>query len=436
MDVQQELDRIAVEAYEYLYPLVSMEITRRVITSAPPGTGLGAGPVNQMHHARAFPPGDFRDVVRPNFDTLYSIAWIDLSDGPVIVSLAREVDRYFMLPLLDMWTDVFASIGTRTTGGGAASYLVVGPGWAGEAPDGMTVLESPTPVAWLIGRVQTNGTDDYPAVHEIQDALTVSPLRPGSASGSAADDVDLRTPPPAQVHAMTGEEFFALGAELLRVHPPHAVDQPMLARMARLGLHAGESLDVARLTAEATGAIERAPASALEQMQAAMRLAPVENGWSFSRQGMGVYGADYLFRASIAMAGLGANLAADAVYPMIRTDAAGEVPVGEHDYVLRFSADDLPPAGAFWSLTMYDGEGYTVPNAIDRYALGDRDPLRFGHDGSLEIIVSREDPGGEWTSNWLPSPEGPLGLTMRIYDPQEPALDGGWSPPPLHRLGG
>lgn len=435
MDAQQELDRIAVEAYEYLYPLVSMEITRRVITNAPPGTGLGAGPSNELHHVRAFPPGDFRDVVRPNFDTLYSIAWLDLRGGPVVVSLERDVDRYFMLPMLDMWTDVFASIGSRTTGGGAARYLVVGPGWDGETPDGMTVIASPTPVTWLIGRVQTNGTDDYAAVHEIQDGMSVRPLEAGSAPGAPDGDVDLSTPPPAQVHAMTGAQFFALGAELLKAHPPHAVDQPMLARMARLGIHSGGSLDAGVLSAEAAAAIERAPASALEQMQAAMRLAPVDNGWSFSRQGMGVYGADYLFRASIAMAGLGANLAADAVYPMIRTDAAGEVPVGEHDYVLRFSVDDLPPAGAFWSLTMYDGEGYTVPNAIDRYALGDRDPLRYGDDGSLEIIVSREDPGGDWTPNWLPAPDGPLGLTMRIYDPQAPALDGGWNPPPLHRLG-
>jgi hypothetical protein len=163
------------------------------------------------------------------------------------------------------------------------------------------------------------------------------------------------------------------------------------------------------------------------------RLAPVVDGWSQMTYGMGVYGTDYWRRAVIAKIGLGANLVEDAVYPVLFHDADGRPPTGEHDYVLHFGADALPPCDAFWSITMYDDEGFTVPNDIDRYALGDRDPLVYGADGSLDLYIQHHDPGEGRRTNWLPSPTGPLGITMRLYDPRREVLDGTWTPPPLTR---
>ena len=439
MPSTKDVDRIAVEAYHYLYPLVLMEVTRKVASGLPAGAKPGLGPPNRFSHMRTFPPGDFKEVVRPNFDTLYSSVWIDLTEEPQVISLSRPVDRYFMLPMLDMWTDVFAVVGTRTTGGEPAHYGIVPTGWKGSLPDGVQRITAPTPRVWIIGRTQNNGPSDYAAVNAIQDGYRVAPLstwpEPGGASPPADPDVDLATPPLDQVNGMTGAEFFAIASDLLALHPPHPTDQPILARLRRLGIAPGEPYDPGSAAPEVAAAVARAPETGLQRMRAAVPTAsPVANGWSIRRAGIGVYGTDYLFRALISMAGLGANLPEDAIYPLIVSDDAGDVPTSERDYVLRFEPGELPPVDAFWSVTMYDGEGFPVPNSLDRYALGDRDPLRFGEDGSLDIYVSRADPGPDRRSNWLPAPEGPLGLTMRLYAPKPEALDGRWSPPPLRRV--
>jgi hypothetical protein len=433
-----DLGRIAVEAYHYLYPLVLMEVTRKVSTGIPAGTRAGFGPPNRFSHMRAFPPGDFKEVVRPNFDTLYSPVWIDLTTEPQVISLRRPVDRYFMLPMMDMWTDVFAVIGTRTTGGGAADYCLVPPGWDGRLPDGLHRIDAPTPHVWVIGRTQTNGTSDYEAVNAIQDGFRISPLstwpEPADGAHSVETDVDLTTPPLDQVNGMTGDEFFAMASGLLAIHPPHPIDQPILARLRHLGITPGEPSDPNSVASGIGEAMARAPETALERMRAAVLAAnPVVNGWSIRRAGIGVYGTDYLYRAVIAMVGLGANLPEDAIYPLIVADDTGEPPLGRRDYVLRFEPAELPPVDAFWSVTMYDGDGFPVPNALGRYALGDRDPLHYGDDGSLDIYVSHTDPGGDRSGNWLPAPEGPLGLTMRLYGPKPEVLDGRWAPPPLRR---
>ena len=164
------------------------------------------------------------------------------------------------------------------------------------------------------------------------------------------------------------------------------------------------------------------------------RLNPVVNGWSIGRSNMGVYGTNYLYRAVIAMVGLGANLAEDAVYPLLLHDSSGDEPVGDHNYVLHFDADQLPPVDAFWSVTMYNAQGFPVPNPLDRYALGDRDSVRYNDDGSLDLYIGQESPDAELEPNWLPAPPGPLGVTMRLYGPRPEILDGRWDPPPLQRI--
>lgn len=432
----EELTRIAADAYLFGFPIVLMEVTRQITTNVPAGRRPGFGPMNLFTHMQAFPPGDFKEVVRPNFDTLYSTLWFDLRDEPIVISVPDTAGRYYMLPFMDMWSDVFALVGRRTTGTAAGNYALVGPGWSGTLPDAVERIDAPTSIGWVIGRTQTNGPADYAAVHEVQAGFVATPLSawPGTpvVPTSVPDDsVDMATAPVDQVLALSGVEFLRHTAELMMQHPPHLVDQPLVARMRRLGLVAGEAFDVDALDADVRDAIETGAVSAKARMERMAAMHPVVDGWSQPTFTMGVYGTDYWRRAVVAKIGLGANLVEDAIYPVLFHDADGNTPVGETDYVLHFAADALPPVDAFWSVTMYDGDGFPVLNDLDRYALGDRDPLVYNNDGSLDLYLQHADPGDERRANWLPAPTGPLGVTMRLYDPRPEVLDGTWTPPPL-----
>jgi hypothetical protein len=421
------------EAYVYLYPLVMMDVTRRQSAAVPADVKPGYGPPKQFHHLRAFPPADFRAVVRPNFDTLYSNAWLDLTAGPVALHVSDTADRYFMLPLMDMWTDVFATIGQRTTGTADQDYLVVGPDHHAGLPSGATILRSPTPYVWIIGRTQTNGPADYDAVHKVQDGYTLTALTP--TEHAPDPDMDLQTDALTLVNKLSAVDFFAHAAKAFAANPPHAADFSALARIATLGIVPGRDFDPARFDSAALAEIEAGASAAREAILGSLTsFGTPANGWRTSTETMGVYGNDYFKRAVVAAGGLGANPPDDAVYPVLATDADGEPVTGENDYLLHFDADALPPAGAFWSVTMYDGEGFQAANELDRFALGDRNPLTYNPDGSLDIYISHRDPGTDRQANWLPAPLGPLGITMRLYAPEPQALDGRWNPPPVLKI--
>lgn len=421
------------EAYTYLYPLATMELTRRQMCNLPAGHKPGYGPANGFSHVRQFPPAEFRVVVRPNFDTLYSSGWLDLTHGPVQIDVPDSDDRYYMLPMLDMWTDVFASPGKRTTGTGAQTFVVTPPGYAGPVPDGATRITSPTPRVWVIGRTQTNGPADYAAVGAFQDGLRITEL--GEPVGQVIDpSVDMETEPLRAVDSMSAVDFFALGAELMKEHAPHHSDYSQLSRIAGLGLVPGQDLDPSRFTAAELEEIEAGAVEAREMMAASLpRMGSVANGWVIPADTMGVYGNYYLKRALVTQVGLGANQAEDAVYPVLLTDSDGQPASGDHDYVMHFAANQIPPVSAFWSITMYDAEGFQVANEINRFAIGDRDNLTFNADGSLDIYLQHTSPGPDKATNWLPAPEGPLGITMRLYAPAPEVLRGAWAPPPVRR---
>lgn len=426
-------------AYIYGYPLVLMHVTQQVSTNVSASEGVAA-PVNQFAHLRAFPDASFREVVRPNLDTFYSIAWLDLSEGPMVLSAPAAGDRYYMLPMLDGWTNVFASPGNRTTGTEPGSWAIVGPGWSGELPDGVSRIDAPTNMVWIIGRTQVNGTADYEAVHRFQDQLDLRPLSAwGDASYSPAEGVpvapgvDKKTPPPDQVAAMDARTFFASLAELMESNPLAAADAETVAEFRAIGLVPGEGFQLPE-EPEIAAAIEQGVADARRRVvETASEPGDLRDGWTYMLTGIGTYGTEYLQRAAVALFGLGANVPEDAVYPMAQADSEGAAFSGEHRYVMHFAADQLPPVKAFWSLTLYDERGYLVENPIDRYAIGDRDPLAFNDDGSLDLVIQREAPkDGE--SNWLPSPEGPFGLVLRTYWPEQAILDGSWSAPAVRRL--
>ncbi|MHC4573312.1 MAG: DUF1254 domain-containing protein [Planctomycetota bacterium] len=436
----QEAYEIGVEAYIYTYPLVLMDVTRRQATNMEAGRKPGYAPMNSFTHLRAFPDASFKEVVRPNFDTLYSIAWLDLTEGPVIVSAPDTNGRYYMLPMLDMWTDVFANPGKRTTGTEAGHFAVVPQCWNGKLPNDVTRIDAPTPYVWIIGRTQTNGPADYEAVHKVQDGYKVMPLsrwgkKPRPVKVNIDPTVNMKTPPVIQVNTMAPAAYFKYAAELIKFHPPHITDQSIVARMKTIGLEAGKSFDFDKLDPAIKQALEKGAADGLKAMNDKLpTLTRVVNGWQMNTDTMGVYGNYYLKRAIVALVGLGANPPEDAIYPLLIADADGKPLDGNNKYVLHFDKSELPPARAFWSVTMYDGEGFPAANKIDRFAIGDRDKLKYNGDGSLDIYIQHESPGADKESNWLPAPEGLLGVTMRIYWPQAEALDGRWNPPAVKRI--
>jgi hypothetical protein len=437
---EDEARAIGVEAYIYLYPLVLMEVTRRLMTNVPPEGMIGRAPINAFGHQARFPPLNFRSVARPNYDTLYSWAWLDLAAEPMIVSVPDTKGRYYLLPMLDMWTDVFAVVGERTTGTGAGHYAVAAPGWHGRLPEGIARIDAPTPTVWLLGRIQTNGPDDYAAVHAVQAGFDVIALSQWGGERRRTPppfdpSIDGKTAPVRRVAEMPAERFFSLGMALLRREGPHIVDQPILARMRSIGLDREVGFDFDALDPSRQKLLKRAALAALQlTFDRESSIGRESNGWRIDTDTMGVYGANYLKRAIIERTLPAANLPEDAIYPSTTVDHSGRPLHGANRYVIRFEKDQLPPVKAFWSITLYDTDGFVVGNPIDRYAIGDRDRLAAEVDGSVEIIVGSEDPGASKRSNWLPAPAAPFTLTMRLYSPERSVVDGVWLPPPVRRL--
>lgn len=436
----EEAHAIGLDAYVYFYPLLSMDITRKQFTNIEPGKAFGKGPMNMFVSVPEYPPANFKGVVRSNFDTLYSVAWLDLTREPQVVAAPDTDGRFYLLPMLDMWTDVFASPGWRTTGTRAGQFLVTPPGWAGTVPAGLTRLQALTPYIWVIGRTKTDGAADYPAVHKIQAGYTVTPLSrlgkaPEAVSVKIDPAVDMKTPPKLQVDSMSAANYFAYAAELLKLHPPHGTDQPIIAQMQRIGIEPGKSFNLDALEPAVKQALQSVPAEGQALMKWKVdTLARVDNGWSMNTDTMGVYGNYYLKRAIVSQVGLGANLPEDAIYPLNLGDDKGQPLDGANHYVLHFDKGSEPPVNAFWSITLYDPEGFQVGNELNRFAVSSWMPFKKNADGSLDLYFQHENPGKDGEANWLPAPKGAFNLTMRLYGPKPEALNGKWNPPAVKRL--
>ena len=436
----EEAHTIGVDAYIYFYPLLSMDVTRKQFTNIEPGKEFGKGPMNMFVSVPQYPPADFKGVVRSNFDTLYSIAWLDLNKEPLVIAAPNTDGRFYLLPMLDMWSDVFASPGWRTTGTEAGQFLVTPPGWTGAVPAGMSHLPAPTPFVWVIGRTKTDGAEDYAAVHKIQAGYTVTPLsrlgkEPEAVTVKVDPAVDMKTPPKIQVDSMSAADYFTYAAELLKVNPPHSTDQPMLAQIKRLGIEVGKSFNMDALDPQIQAVLQRVPQDAQALMAWKVpTLAREVNGWSMNTDTMGVYGNYYLKRAIVTQVGLGANLPEDAIYPLNIGDSNGKPLDGANKYVLHFSKGETPPVNAFWSITLYDPQGFQVGNSLNRFAVSSWMPFKHNADGSLDLYFQNESPGKDLEANWLPAPKGSFNLTMRLYGPKAEALNGKWNPPAIKQL--
>jgi hypothetical protein len=436
--VMKDKIMLGAEAYLYGYPLVMMETTR--IQSA-----KYIGPENQLRMVRQFPNAQFKEVVRPNVDTLYTTAFISMKEGPWAFEMPANNKRYELMPFMDAWTNVFASPGTRTSGNQGGTYLLAGPEWNGQVPKGMTLLKSPTDMVWLIGRTQTNGTADFATVHELQNRLRLSkwPQPPDSLSASTDSKRDAQPSwqvstepsltPVAQMKALNTTEFFNRLMKLMVSNPPSPEDAPLLARLAQLEIKPDQAVHLSGSNA-LSFSLGRWIAN--QRVMKALNTKAQDGSWSYPPLNLGRYGTDYNTRAAVAMVGLGANLPEDAMYPNTVLDHQGQALNGKHRYRLHFAANALPPVKAFWSITAYGADEFLIDNPLQRFAIGDRDPLVFNADGSLDLWVQATPPSQkEAAANWLPVQMGaPFLLNARLYWPEDKALNGQWKMPVVERL--
>lgn len=439
----QEATKIAKDAYVYAYPALLEYVTQRQSQNYAEPTGIVTqSPFNQFTHAREFPPADFKRVVRPNQDTLYSTAGLDLKAEPIVMTVPAT-DHYFLLPLMSLWSDVFAVPGTRTTGRNVAkNFLITGPGWHGTAPAEVEVIHSPTRYVFILGRTQTNGPADYDAVHAVQSSMKLTPLsawgKPGwvPPKGKVDPTIDMKTPPPVQVDKMDAATYFGTFAELLKDNPPSPFDYPILHQLERIGFKAGQPFDLKKAPADIQAAFAKGlidgRATVSEEGKKASGIGV--KGWAYTTHS-GVYGTDYAYRAGIANCCLGENLPEDASYPSLNVDSDGKPFDGSAKYVLRFAKGQLPPVHAFWSVTVYDTDGYFIPNTLNRQLLGSRDNLPANADGSVDLLIQAHSPGKDKEANWLPVAMGkPFTLMMRLYSPGDKVISGDWVPPQVKRI--
>lgn len=424
-----ERREVATDAYVFGYPLMLIDTIRR--------RALEYTSVNRFQHTSSLPASSQRTVVRIDLDNLYSVAWLDLREEPVLFEVPQIEDRYWVMQILDAWSNTAftpTSVQPHAEPGASAPfvYAVTGPGWTGTLPPGAVQLPVPTADAWLYGRIEVRGPDDVAAVRDIQSRLRLAPLSAWTTPAAAEADsipenqdwsesagLDL-------LDEMPVRDFFERMCELMEENPPAADDEPAVARFATIGIRPGGSPEGVS-TGELSAGVDAAKRKIAAYVDPGSIL---RNGWVLDLN-VGRYGTNYLLRAATARRGVGANLAAVVVYPAMFDEADDDgTPI---EFTLRFEPGQAPPVAAFWSLTAYGSEGYLVPNAADLHTVGHPVPPVFAPDGSLEFTVQAADPGPAVPrSNWLPIPErGQFSLVMRLYEPDRQVLDGEWFPPPL-----
>ncbi|MGO4999542.1 DUF1254 domain-containing protein [Oceanisphaera sp. W20_SRM_FM3] len=440
-----EARAIATEAYIYGYSLMTTEITRVQMTNVPKPTEDLKAPTGMFSNVPRYPGANYRGVSAPNADTLYSFAWLDLSE-PQVFSHPDFGSRYHLFEVVDLWmSDLANSPGSRTGDGKAANYLFTGPDWKGKVPAGVKHIPVATQYMVIAGRIFADGTEqDYKAVNAVQAQLKITPLSAwGKNYTPTAAPVDKSpafsmTDKPQQVITDLGVKgYFDMMARLLvKAAPPAAADAPILSRMARIGIEPGKAFDLSALDSATQEALKGVPQQALKTIEGNVSaMGEIVNGWIISK-GLGEYGTNYLKRATVAAFGWPANRQEDAVYPYAQVDSTGATLNGANQYTLTFPKGEEPPVKGFWSITMYeiDNGWWFVPNVLNKFTVSPRDNLKSNADGSITLYFQYESPGKDKESNWLPAPKGDFLPMLRMYWPQDKkpsVLDGTWTPPQI-----
>lgn len=436
----EEARAIAKEAYIYGFPMVDNYRIQHSYFVDKGGPEYKA-PWNEIfNNARVYTPDD-KAIQTPNSDTPYSYVGADLWAEPLVITVPEvEKERYYSLQFIDMYTFNFAYVGSRATGNGAGSFLLAGPNWQGEKPEGIKeVIRSETQFVFVLYRTQLFGPDDIGNVEKIQAGYKVEPLSAflGQPAPAASAGVDFRKPltPDEQ---KTSPEFFDVLNFLLQFCPVNPAETEIRARFAKLGIEAGKTFDAAALSPQMRAAVEGGMADAWATF-AEFKKTELDTGKKTSADSFGTrehLKGNYLDRMSGAVLGIYGNSKEEAMYPAYFTDAAQQPMTGANRYTLRFAPDGLPPVHAFWSLTMYKlPESLLSANKLNRYLINSSmlSDLKKDADGGLTLTIQNESPGADKEANWLPAPEGPFFMAMRLYWPKEAALDGTWKAPPLER---
>ena len=435
-----EVKAIAEEAYIFAYPMMENYKTMYV-QAVDENSGVYRGPFNEIVHMSELLDAEFKEVVSPNNDTFYDFLWLDLRAEPMVLSVPSiPLERYYAFQFVDMYTHNFGYIGSRATGSGAGKYLIAGPGWLGEKPEGIDgVFQSEGDFVLALGRTQVNGPDDAAEVIAIQEEYTITPLSEflGAEVPTPAPTLEF---PRYEAEQAQSAGFIVYVNFLLGHLKPDQGEKELLQKFETIGIEPGEDFDPNDLDPAVREAIDQGVASALEKIKAKLaELGEIKNGWQRS---VGIFGnrkemeGKYLVRAAAAMLGLYGNTHYEAFYPAALIDADGEPFDGsENSYVMRISKAELPAVRSFWSVTMYRlPEKLFVPNSINRYSIGDRTPgLRYGRDGSLTIYIQQRSPGRSRRANWLPAPDGPFYLICRLYWPKDKVFIDEWAPAPVRR---
>ena len=431
---------VGLEEYVYGYPIVTMDVTREVLTAAST-SGEYSAPINQFARIRTYVSPDFKNVVRISVNSLWSHGFVDLDKEPMIVSVPDMDGRYIVVQGLNMWTDDFMSAGTRTNGGKAGNYLIAGPKWGGTPPKDIDqVFKCTTRYAWVLIQMSAASPADFPAIHAKQDLLKITPLSAWGtnymppATVPVNPNVDLTATPFTQVQLMTGEVFFNRLAKALAENPPYPADTLRIEGLKKLGVEPGKRFDTTNLDPGMLQGINAVPFEVYKLFDAGPYSMKNVNGW-INMLDIGAYGTDYQTRAYVAFMGLGALAKEDAVYPSAFVDSTGTALDGSHKYVMHFEKDGVPPSKVgVWSISPYRGNFY-VPNAINRYGILSSMPLKYNADGSLDVYLQRDSPGADKESNWLPiPPSGSFNLTVRSYQPEQSLLDGSYKLPPITKV--
>jgi hypothetical protein len=432
---------IAKAAYVYGIPLILMDITKKKLTNVAAPVNGKAAPINQLTISTDFPNAQYKDVVRPNADTYYTTGFLDLKVDAMVLSLPNTNGRYYLMPMLDAYGNVFASPGKRTTGTEAGIYLITGPEWTGTVPEGMKQIKAPTNTVWIIGRTQANTPEDAAkVVVPLEKQYILTPLaaygKPYTPPAGVVDTNLAKTSPNEQVKAMSISDFFNYINQLMVNNAPAAADSSVMAMFKQIGVAPGATFDINSFDTATQAALNKLPAEVFAKMDETLKAGAVKpvNGWVIFMKGMGNYGVDYELRALACYVGLGANLPEDAVYPSCSVDADGNPFDGANKYIIHFDKDKTPPVNGFWSLTMYDNDGYFIENPINIYAVGHAAPFTYNADGSLDIYIQNASPGKDKQNNWLPAPTGSFNVMMRLYWPKEEMLNGAWTPPAIMKV--
>ncbi|WP_298635337.1 DUF1254 domain-containing protein [uncultured Umboniibacter sp.] len=420
--------RAAGEGYVYGLPLVIMDGTRIAMTDP---RNAGSVPINTFRHQKTFPDANFTAVVRPAVDFLYSTAMLDLSAGPIELNLPSFSDRYYMMPILDAYTNVIATPSSRNPNEFKQRLILVGPDHSAPEGDEASIIRSPTNLAWAIGRIAATAGDDQLLAAETQSQISLI------AENDLVDipSVQRITKPKDWVSNMSAEEFFYRLSVSMAANPPATNDDEIIGKLEAINFVPGEPYILSEQSEEIQEVVALGVKVARERLQEHITdlVDSTDADWRFPPDNLGRYGVDYNTRALVALVGLGANLQEDAVYPSASRDSEGRLLDGAHSYRLHFPEGTLPPARALWSITVYGSDGFLQSTATSKYKLGSMDSLVLNADGSVDLFFGGNPPEGR-ESNWLPANPGEMVLTMRLYWPEQAVLNGSWNIPRLERL--